>query len=149
MGYHPNRRLVLVDIENFLGAPVFDENTASGACCSITQTLNLNENDLVIIGTSHSANLFAAHYGWETARQVMQKGHDGADLALLEEMTDDLPKRFAEIVLVSGDGIFADRLAAMAQNGLAVTVLVGRGSLNRNLFSATQHIIKANLELAA
>ena len=144
-----SRRLVLVDLENFLGEPQVTESEAAQAAKIVRATLSLSELDLVVVGTSHTNNLLAAGVGWQSARQVLELGHNGADIALLNEMTTDIKDRFTGVVVVSGDGIFAPRIAELAAEGLATTILTGRGTLSHHLLYAANSVIHADLRLAA
>jgi len=63
----------------------------------------------------------------------MRSGRDGADRALLEVLAENIAARFAEVVLVSGDGIFADAIAAVAGQGIHTTVIAHRDGLSRRL----------------
>jgi len=63
----------------------------------------------------------------------MGSGLDGADLALLEVLGENIAARFTEVVLVSGDGIFADAVAVFAALGVHTTVIAHRDGLSRRL----------------
>lgn len=117
------RRLVVVDIENVVGGAVLTAAQAEWARRAIHDAIALGDQEQVIIGTSH-AGLLATGVGWEGARLVVRSGSDGADLALLDVLAwEHIAERFDELVLVSGDGIFTDAVAALAAQGLRVTVL--------------------------
>ena len=117
------RRLVVVDIENVVGGAVKDVEQARSARIGVALTVDLQCDDQAVVGTSH-IGLMPAGLGWPGARLVMQSGPDGADLALLEVLTTErLEQRFDEVVLVSGDGIFADAVACLAGHGVSVTVV--------------------------
>ena len=63
----------------------------------------------------------------------MRSGLDGADLVLLEVLGENIADRFGEVVLVSGDGIFADALAELASQGVHTTVVAHSDGLSRRL----------------
>jgi hypothetical protein len=69
-------------------------------------------------------SIFNIFFAWgESPRIVTGYGRSGADKALISVMHEDLPGRFAELVLVSGDKIFAKHVAALAARGLPTRVL--------------------------
>src|SRR5690606_37580497 len=106
---------------------------AAWACSKLTDFLGLTEVDQVVVGTSHVENLVATSHGWTEARQVFLAGRDGADRALLEVLTEGVGGRFTEVVVVSGDHIFAEPLAALASRGIKSTVIAHSGRLSRRL----------------
>ena len=103
---HVGRKLFLVDIENYCGKPVLTEEDVAFVKEDLSKTCGVSENDLVVIGTSHSSNLICSWIGWPGARQVIMFGHDGADKALIDAVAEYRIETFAEVILISGDGIF-------------------------------------------
>ena len=127
------RRLVVVDIENVVGGAVLTPEQAMSARRSIEQSVGLKGSDHVVIGTSHMG-LLAAGLGWRGPRIVVRSGANGADLALLEVLTEErVEDRFDDVVLVSGDGIFAEVVAALAGLGVRVTVAARGDAFSRRL----------------
>ena len=121
---HPNhpRRMFIVDIENAIGCGVISDDRVKQQKYRIEETYGCNEDDLVVIGVSHSKNAFPARC-WKGARIVLKHGENGADLALKRVMqTEDLASRFGEVVIVSGDGIFAKEAKALKQEGARVLI---------------------------
>ena len=76
------------------------------------------------------------------ARRRWRSGPDGADLALIDELSDlRIMKRYRRVTLCSGDGIFADSLAALAAAGIVVTVVSVRDRLARRLAMAAHEVL--------
>lgn len=128
------RRLVVVDIENVVGGAVQTVEAVSRAAEVLRSALGLTGDEQVVIGTSHYGML-STGLGWDGPRRlVMRSGTDGADLALLEVLTEErVEDRFEEIALVSGDGIFAETLAALAKRGMRTTVVARAGHCSARL----------------
>lgn len=117
------RRLVVVDIENVVEGAVMTMKQAVDARASVDAAVGLRKDDHVVIGTSH-IGVLATGLGWAgSPRIVVRSGANGADLALIEVLTSErVEDRFEEVVLVSGDGIFVDVVAALGAAGVRVTV---------------------------
>lgn len=128
------RRLVVVDIENVVGGAVKTVEAASRAAKVLREALGLTGDEQAVIGTSHYGML-STGLGWDGPRRiVMRSGSDGADLALLEILTEErVAERFEEVALVSGDGIFAETLAALAKCGVRTTVVARAGHCSARL----------------
>lgn len=121
------RRLFVIDIENLCGKPVIEESDVKAVQRFVNEALSLSTNDLVVIGTSHTNNFVSAGVAWKGVRQVFKPGHDGADLALLAAINEYNVETFEEIVIMSGDGIFADAVDEIAARSVIVTVMsIGR-----------------------
>ncbi|WP_409366232.1 NYN domain-containing protein [Mycolicibacterium septicum] len=107
----------------------------------IDGAINLKPRDQIVIGTSH-VGLLATGVGWPGPRIVVRSGEDGADLALLEVLLDErVNERFEEVVVVSGDAIFADAVARLGELGVTVTVVARREACARRLrFAAARTV---------
>lgn len=135
------RRLILIDIENVSGGAIRSIAQARWAQQMITSTLGLRGEEQVVIGVSKSG-IINTGPAWPSARLVPGCGVDGADHALLEVLNNEnIAGRFDEVVLVSGDGIFTDTVAALGGHGVVVTVLAHQTSLARRLKMASAHTI--------
>lgn len=132
-----NRRLILVDIENMAQGPAMTATTVESMRHILADTIDVGPWDQVVIGCSH-VSLLAAMVGWPGARFVVRSGPDGADRALLEVLDDDSASRFAGLVLVSGDHIFAP---ALARTSMRTTVVSHRTSLSARLRIAASSVI--------
>jgi hypothetical protein len=127
------RRLVVVDIENVVGGAVLATEQAVAAHRSIEKVAALNGSEHVVIGTSH-IGVVPTGLGWRGPRLVVRSGDNGADLALLAVLTEErVEERFDEVLLVSGDGIFTEAVAALGAAGVDVTVLAHPGRCSRRL----------------
>lgn len=134
------RRLVLVDIENIAGRACRTAESVLSAKAAVENTAHIHGGDHVVIATSHIGLL---HVGsnWVGVRYVVRSGANGADLALLDVLTENIPARYEQVVLASGDGIFAPAVAELASAGVETTVLGRRGSVARSLQMAASHVL--------
>ena len=136
------RRLHLLDVENLVGhgRPGLHD---LHICCDTYRDLGLlMDHDLVVIGCNPGP-VFDVSACWGNARLVTRHGVDGADLALLDVLLhEQVDQRFTEIVLASGDGIFADAIADLQGRGVAVTVVAAADSLSRRLRLAAGRIVE-------
>lgn len=117
------RRMVAVDIENVVGGAVMTLAQAETARRCIESTMTARDDEQVVLGSSHIGAL-NAWLAWKGARMLVRSGEDGADLELLKVLEDEhIAERFDEVVLISGDGIFTDTVAALGAVGVWVTVI--------------------------
>lgn len=134
------RKLVVVDIENAIGGAAINELDVAAAKRRLLGAISIGDYDQIVIGTSH-VGLIPVGCAWHGLRYVVRSGPDGADLALLEVLEEDIARRFRNVVVVSGDGIFTDGVAALGREGVAVTVVANRNSMSRRLALAASHVI--------
>jgi len=122
MELNSRRRLFIVDIENTVGNGVLGTEDVARVKSSMEAFYSIGEQDFVVIGVSHSNNVFPSHV-WESARIVLKKGHNGADAALKNVLKSErIVDRFSEVVIVSGDGAFAEEAGSLRSLGVAVTI---------------------------
>ncbi|MET3860472.1 hypothetical protein ABIE38_001394 [Dietzia sp. 2505] len=148
------RRLILIDIENISGGAIRTLAEARWAQRMLNSALKLGHYEQVIVGASRAG---AVNTGpvWPAARLVVGSGVDGADQALLDVLhNENIVDRFEEVVLVSGDGIFADTVAALGGHGVKVTVVAHQRSLAKSLQMAASRTVtftpsQINIEGAA
>lgn len=133
------RRLVLVDIENLIGGAVLTADQVHWARAQVASVIALDDTDQVVIGTSH-IGVASVGFEWPNQRYVVESGDNGADLKLLEVLAENLDRKYGEIVLVSGDGIFTDSVAALAAAGLRVHLVAVSGTISRRLQMAATTI---------
>lgn len=127
------RRLVVVDIENVVGGLCRTEGMTRWGRRFLQDALHLRPQDQVVVGAD-GETMHAVAWDWARARLVLGRHvKDGADVALLDVLDEDLPRRFDEVLLVSGDGIFTDAVAALTQQGVKVTVAAHECSLSLQL----------------
>lgn len=131
------RRIILVDIENFNGQPV--DTPAQARWCErmLSQWLAIEPGDLVVIAADIST-VTNVHQAWPKARILAGRYENGADLRLLGVMEESLPERFGEMILVSGDRIFSEKISELAGQGLPTHVYAHEAALSKRLkFAAT------------
>lgn len=134
------RQLVVVDIENLAGGACTTAPAVQSAREALIATDQTGEADQVVIGTSH-IGLVQVGSAWEGVRYVVRSGRDGADLALLEVLSENVASRFESLVLASGDGIFTSTVADLAAAGVHVTVIGRRGHVARTLQMAASRVL--------
>ncbi|WP_296010561.1 hypothetical protein [uncultured Adlercreutzia sp.] len=135
-----NRRLFLIDVENYCGKPILSEQDALVAKMSFFEHFSPRENDLIVVGTSHTNNFFNVGMAWHGVRQVLGIGHDGADMALIKAAKDYRLNTFEEVVVLSGDGIFAETVEELALEGVIVAVVSSADRLSRRLVDVAPRI---------
>lgn len=134
------RRLVLIDVENFNGGPVQTPAQARWCRRMIDNWIKPEDGDIVVLAADVTTvtNVYA---GWPSHRILPGYGDNGADLQLLEVMEEDLATRFTEMVLVSGDRIFAEKVSWLAGQGLPTTVYAHQAGLAKRLAFAAAAVI--------
>jgi len=135
-----NRCLYLVDIENTVGGPCPCSVDVLDAHAAIQAAYPVQAGDLVVIGVAHNG-LLEVGCAWTGVRYVVRSGPDGAELALLDELDDTVVGRFDEVVVVSGDGKFTDRVAELGTLGLPTTVVAYEESLSNRLRLAATKVV--------
>ena len=131
-GKRPSRTLHLVDVENLTG-PGGDTASALRGY----QRRLVRAHDHVIVAAAPKT-AFVAKQTMPGSLVRAARGKDGADLALLREIdVADVKRRFDRVVLVSGDGIFADLVAILRSLGLAVVIVARPESLSKRVRGLT------------
>lgn len=140
------RTLHLIDIENLVGTALPGQDEVSSLRMQYRKHVGIGETDHVVIACSHLAFRDAA-FGWRDARHLVRSGPDGADIELLNVIYGEhVAERFTDVLIGSGDGIFADAAAYLAGHGCQVTVVSRRGHLKAALRLAANDVLY--LELA-
>lgn len=134
------RRLLVVDIENMVGGVADDPESVLWAQRQVDRLLRPGPRDQVVVGTCHRG-LLTVGCTWPGKRYVVQSGPNGADMALLEVLAENLPGRFAEVVLISGDGIFASVVGELGGLGVKVVVVAHPDGLSRRLAMAASETV--------
>lgn len=136
-----SRRLIIIDIENVIGEAVHTQEQVEWARTLITNALELRGDEQIVIGTSHFGAI-EVHLGWKGPRLVVRSGIDGADKALIDVLSsENVSDRFTEVVVVSGDHLFAEPVSRLAGNGVHVTVLSHAESLSKRLQFAAGAVV--------
>ncbi len=118
------RSLALVDIENLHGQP---RAARAGELGTIIRVLRraagLGPRDHIVIGCNPGL-AFTAAACWPSMRLVTRRGPDGADLALLRCVDDPafIARRYDQVVIGSGDGIFEEATIELLAAGLVVHI---------------------------
>ncbi|MFI2294475.1 NYN domain-containing protein [Isoptericola sp. NPDC019571] len=134
------RTLHLVDIENVCGTGVLTSELVWGARALLHASEFASNVHHWVVGASSSSSALAL-IGWQDARRVVQHGKDGADLALLSVLDEQVTSRFSHVVVYSGDGIFADPLARIAAGGVDTTVVARPEQLSARLRLSARHVV--------
>jgi hypothetical protein len=132
--------LHLIDVENLLGTPWFTSHAVVDLR-RVYDTVSAASNPShYLVGTSAAQNLVEAGLGWGQGQLVFSKGKDGAERAMLAEVTLASASRYDRVVIGSGDGIFADVAASLQSEGIGVSVVSRRRSLSRALSLAVHDV---------
>lgn len=128
------RKLFVVDIENAIGSGMISRESCRKAMERIYEDFKPQDSDLTVIGVSHPDNFLAVKDWNAGARVVARWGHNGADLALEEVLCkENVERRFAEVIIVSGDGLFSEQAAKLKALGLKVVIDAPARLLSRRL----------------
>jgi hypothetical protein len=137
-----NRTLHLVDIENLLGTPRPCGSAVQEGLDLYGGLVDISGPNQMIVACNHGAAQAVGCCLGEGPRLLLRSGPDGADHALLDVLDrEDIERRFASLVLASGDGIFAERVAHLTSTGISVTVVARRWSLSPRLQLASTRVI--------
>lgn len=141
-GTAPKRRLVLIDIENYCGKSIISQEDVAKVKTKIKSQPTAGPDDLFIIASSHESNFFSTKRSWAGGEHVFRKGHNGADIALIDAAKRHLPNinSFREVSLFSGDGIFTNLIKECGELGVTTTVVALENQINRSLASAASFV---------
>jgi hypothetical protein len=145
------RVLHLLDLENLVGASHLRHIDGKLTMQRYNAKAGIAQGDHVVVAASHHNWVQAAF----SARQALSDGQwcsfrvlpprsgaNGADQALREVIADEnVGGRFGSVYLGSGDGIFADDLAALAVAGVRTTVVSRPSALSPQLRLAAEDLI--------
>jgi hypothetical protein len=134
------RRLIVVDAENIAGGSIRDAEAVAWVKEALMERVGLTEGDHIVIGTS-DGGWFTVGCHWPHVRYVARYGKDGADLALLDVLDEQVERRFAQVVVASGDHIFTDKVSTLVQAGVNVTVVGPRGGTSYLLAAAASEVL--------
>lgn len=135
------RRIVLIDIENIVGGGVLMPEQVQAAQAAIAAAVVPRNDDQVVIACGRFS-IDVVGFEWRGPRRlVFRAGMNGADLELLDILeTERVGDRFAEIVLVSGDGIFAEVVSRLGLHA-DVSVASRTESCSRRLRMAAKRVL--------
>lgn len=131
----PARRYFIVDIKNLLGGACYVTNEgvrfAEGV---LRRELGMRPDDQALIGVTAVQAVFPVHRVFPGKAQRIQCGSDGAELAILGALDPaHVASRFDEVVIVSGDGMFAGSAAQLAFYGTRVIAAGHRSGMSAKL----------------
>jgi len=128
-----SRKIVLLDIENMLFGAHNTERFRDRSREILALAEARRPTDMVIVGCN-PALAFTARSVFPRSQIVTGKGKDGADEALIDMIDlEHAASRFNELVIVSGDHVFAPVAHAARQLGLSVRVVAPRHGLSTAL----------------
>jgi hypothetical protein len=141
----PERRLILVDLENLVGMSPREATTDDYrfAVAELVDRLHIDAAaDRLIIGVN-PALAFTAHDLCPAARIVTRTGPDGADERLCEELDDVrfIARRFDTVIVASGDHSFCTPIAALAFHHVSTVVAALPRHLSAALRVAAQQVV--------
>jgi len=137
------RRLHLIDADNLAGSGYPTIAEVREVHDAYRTAVVAGPLDHTIIACSHMTGV-SVGLEWPGAQLLWRSGPDGADLALLEAVgrIGDVSRRFAGVVLGSGDGIFAPLIRSIRRAGTPATVAWGRGAISRELQLAASQTLQ-------
>jgi len=128
-GIAAGRKLHLVDVENLCGSGLLTVELVRAARAMYLSQAFVGVDDVIVVGAG-ALNKQVLAFGWPGARMVVRSGPDGADLALCEEIEcSRYCETYSEVVVGSGDHIFAEPIGVLTGKGLKVTVFAQAKSL--------------------
>jgi hypothetical protein len=132
------RTLSLMDLENLLGGDV--ETTAvRDMWAEFVTAIDLRHDDHTCVAVSrhHAAAAFFGLPG-NVQRIIGANGPDGADLALIDAVDYRwIAANFGQVVVASGDHIFAPVAERLRSVGLPVVQVIGAGTSSVRLYQAS------------
>lgn len=135
------RTINLVDLENLVGGDVNNElvRRTWSEFVGVTDT-RYDDHSTVAVSKRHAATAFFALPS-AIRRVIGANRPDGADIALLESVdTDWAAANFGQVVIASGDHIFAPLAQQFRDAGLRVMQVIGAGRCSAELYGAcTEH----------
>ena len=139
----PGRRLHLIDADNLAGSGYPTVAEVRAVHDAYRAALAPGPLDHTIIACSHMSGV-SVGLEWPGTQLLWRSGPDGADLALLEALDriGDVSRRFAGVVLASGDGIFSHSIRSLRRLDMPVIVVWGRGALSRELERAAPETLR-------
>ncbi len=133
---------VICDLENLIGGGLY---TASDVQLVKTQIEGIlpDSKTAQYVVFSGERSKEATRFGWQNAEVKFKDGDNGADLLLVDRLSDvELLKRsYGEIVVGGGDGKYRDPVARLIDSGLKVTLVVREDSLHRDYKSLDLDVV--------
>jgi hypothetical protein len=128
------RGLHLVDLENLLADPWARGPAVGHAFDEYLERARFRPGDLVFVAGNPWLMVELTWSHGVDCHRFAARGPQGADLKLLEAAPLAwVARRFERLVVGSGDGVFADRLAAASESGLSVRIVSRPEALSARL----------------
>ncbi|MGB3414140.1 MAG: NYN domain-containing protein [Microbacteriaceae bacterium] len=129
------RTMVLVDIENFCQMPNPSVEAIEKAQTLLETLIRIKAGDQMIIACDVN-NIANVGFTWRGNFELrMGQGKDGADLELLEELENgQLADRFENVIVVSGDHIYAPSLRILEAQGVNTRVISHSANISAELY---------------
>jgi uncharacterized LabA/DUF88 family protein len=128
-----SRTLHCIDAENLVGAPQVSAQQLQAIYEKYRNQVEIGPFDQTIVASSHFNALVVAS-AWPEGRHVWRSGKDGADLALIDSIKDQIEQaQFSKVIIASGDGIFGKLIYWLQNRGIEVIVIGRHGSISRTL----------------
>ena len=129
------RRFFIVDIENMLGGACHvTDDAVRFAERVLCEELWMRDVDQVLIGVTAVQAIFPVSRVFPGKAKCIKCGADGAELVILGSIDPvHVARCFDEVVIVSGDGMFAHLAAQLAYYGTRVIVAGHHGGMSARL----------------
>ncbi len=151
-----SRNAYFIDMENLLNGEAGDDRVLWEALDAIERAYRPGSRLTVALSHFFCGRVgHAVRARFPGARLVMGSGPDGADRALLAAMADTVLEPGDHVVVMSGDAIFAERVALLRSQGVSCTVIAQRNTLGARLRDAacaccfTDELLPTAMEVAA
>jgi hypothetical protein len=127
----------IIDLENLVGGRV-NSSAVSDVWSEFGEVIDTRHSDQTTVAASrrHAASAFLALPA-NLHRVIGAKGTDVADTALIDSVDVGwVAANFGQVVIASGDHIFAPLAHGLQSNGLHVIQVIGRGASSATLYRA-------------
>ena len=136
-----NDHLVLIDVENVCGCSLPCRADVERLKRELPNYVDDFAEAQVVVASSHKAGE-AVMFGFPTALRRLRSGPDGADLALLDVLSDRrVICRYKKVTICSGDGMFTEIVSELGMLGVEVVIVSLEGCVNNRLRMAASRCI--------
>ncbi len=133
---------VICDLENLIGGGLYTSREVVQIKHQIEEILPDSKTAQFVVFSGERSKE-ATRFGWQNAEVKFKDGDNGADLLLVDRLSDvELLKRsYGEIVVGGGDGKYRDPVARLIDSGLKVTLVVREDSIHRDYKSLDLDVV--------
>lgn len=137
--------LILCDIENLAGAANPTAPDIRAIAAQLHRTFGHRRYQEVV--ACDICNAPMVWFNWtHDVRHLTGRGPDGADLELVDVLLHEgVEQRFRQVIIGSGDHIFAEPATRLAEAGVQVVAAVGRGYCSARLRRAVTDVVHLSL----